>query len=74
MKICIGKSNIYKFWDVAEGDTFIYEGTLFLKVEEISNGSTTYDAVDLASGEMYSFIGTEIVEVIKCKIIEDKEG
>lgn len=69
MKIIDNSLNDFTFNDLGEGATFKYGEDYFVKTETIVTEFHTYNAVKLASGEVYTFHDDDIVIPFNCELI-----
>jgi hypothetical protein len=55
-----------KFADLEPGDTFAYNGTIFMKILDVERPTgTIYNAVKLGTGELYTFTKSDCVNNVR---------
>lgn len=71
MKITDKKSSMKpKFGNVLEGDCFIYESTVYLKTEEITDEiGDMINVINLENGALGWFANGEIVEPVEAELL-----
>lgn len=54
------------FGDLEPGDTFVYTGTIFMKILDVERPTgSIYNAVKLSTGELYTFTKLDLVKNVR---------
>lgn len=68
-------NNVDYFSAISQGDVFSYRGEYCMRTEEVEDENRdTYNAVNVATGELYCLSNYDEVVPVDCKLVINKEN